>query len=98
MSEENIREKEETKSNSVGKESDSWGLKSSLTQRELDVLRRGYGLADEARARVARGSETAKLPVKGYVFVFESHLKFGLRFPIFWLLKEVIDHYEVSIT
>lgn len=91
-------EAKETRSESVGKESNSWGFSSLLTQRELDVLKRGYGLTNEVGAKVARGNETARSPAKGYVAVFESQLKFGLRFPIFCLLKKVIDHYEVSIS
>lgn len=50
------------------------------------MLRRGYGIFEEAGARFARGSKTASSPAK------------GLRFSIFRLLKEVIDNYKVSIT
>lgn len=62
------------------------------------MLRRGYGISEKTGARFARGSKTASSPAKEYDTIFESKLKFGLRFSIFRLLKEVIDHYEVSIT
>lgn len=68
-----------------------------LIERELEGLRRGYGVTEEVGARLPRGNELAKTPAKGYFVVFESQLKFGLR-PIFRLLKEVIEYYEVSIT
>lgn len=32
------------------------------------------------------------------MIVFESKLKLGLRFPVFRLLREVIEYYGVSIT
>lgn len=83
MSEENRKGLEEARSESVGRDSDSWGLRSVLSQRELDVLMRGYGISEEAGARLARGSKMAKYLAKGYVVVFDSQLKFGLRFPIF---------------
>lgn len=62
------------------------------------MLRRGYGISEEAGARLARGNKMAKSLAKGYVAVFDSQLKFGLRFPILQQLKDVIDDYEVSIT
>lgn len=62
------------------------------------MLKRGYGLTAEVEARLASGNEMARSPAKGYVAIFESQLKFGLRFPKFRLLKKMIDHYEVSIT
>lgn len=54
-----------------------------LTQRELEVLKRGYGLGKEVGSRLARGDEIAISSAKGYVTIFESQLKFRLRFPIF---------------
>lgn len=44
----------------------------------------------EVGARLARGDETAIAPAKGYVAIFDSQLKCGLRFHIFHLLQEVI--------
>lgn len=69
-----------------------------LTERELEGLRREYGVTEEVEARLSSGNEIAKTPAKGYFVVFGSQLKFGLRFPIFRLLKELIEYYEVLIT
>lgn len=79
-------------------ESGLWGLRSVLSQRDLEVLIRGYGLGKEVRARLPRESETARTPGKGYVAVFESQLKLGLRFLIFRLVYEVMEYYGVRIT
>lgn len=49
-------------------------------------------------ARLARLGETARSSTKGFVIVFESQLRFGLRSSIFCLLREVIEHYELCIT
>lgn len=65
MNRENMRELEETRYKSASKKSDSWSLGSSLTQRDLEVLKRGYWLANEVGARIAWASETARLVVKG---------------------------------
>lgn len=69
-----------------------------FTQRELDVLKRGYGRGEEVGARLVRGDEMAIAPVKGYDGIFESQLKCRLRFLIFHLLQEVIEYYGVLIT
>lgn len=81
MSEENVGEGLETRS-----DSSSWGLGSTLTQRELDMLVRGYGLPEGVGARLLIGNETARVPRKGYIVVFESELKLGVRFSVFQLL------------
>lgn len=62
------------------------------------MLIRGYGLEDEVGARLPRESETVRLLGKGYVAVFESQLKLGLRLPVFQLLQDMIRYYGVSIT
>lgn len=93
MSEEKVEEGIETRS-----DSSSWGLGSTLTQRELDMLVRGYGLTEGVGVRLPRGTETARAPGKGYVAVFESQLKLGLRFLVFRLVQDVIEYYGVSIT
>lgn len=41
--------------------------------------------------------ETVRTPEEGYVAVYESQLKSGLRFPILELLRNVINYYGVSI-
>lgn len=61
------------------------------------MIVRGYGLGEEVGVRLPKGNEMARLPGKGYVAVFESQLKLGLRFPVFQLLQEVIKYYGVSI-
>lgn len=72
ISEESRGGAEETNSESVEKNSNLWGLSSLLTQRELAVLRRGYGLSKEVGARLARENETARSLAKGYIAIFES--------------------------
>lgn len=69
-----------------------------MTQRDLDILVRGYGLAERMEARLPRENKTTKVPGEGYVTVFESQLKLGIRFPVFQLLRDVIGYYGVSIT
>lgn len=66
VSEECIREVEKTRIESIGKESNSWGLSSVLTQRELDVLIRGYRFSERVEARLARRNEMARVSAKGY--------------------------------
>lgn len=93
VSEGNVGEERET-----GSESGSWGLRSVLSQRDIEMLIRGYGLGEEVETRLPRENETARTPRKGYVAIFESQLKLGLRFPVFRLLCEMIGYYGVSIT
>lgn len=57
-----------------------------LSLKELDVLKRGYGLTKEVGVRLAKGIEIARVSAKGYAAIFESQLKLGLRFKIFRLL------------
>lgn len=97
VSEESRKGAEENKSESVGKESNSWGLGAVLSQRDLYFLKRRYGLTEKVGARLAKGNEMARFPTKGFIGIFESQLKLGLRFPIFQLLQKVIDYYEVYI-
>lgn len=62
------------------------------------MLIRAYGIPIDVGARLARSDESARSPAKGYVTVYECQFKFGLRFLVFRLLKEVIEHYELLIT
>lgn len=92
VSEKNVGEGVETRS-----DSSSWGLGSALTRKEIDMLVRGYGLAEKEEARLPRGN-TTRVPGRGYVFVFENQLNLGLRFPVFQLLRDLIEYYGLSIT
>lgn len=68
MSDENVGEGIETKYNSS-----SWGLGSTLTQREFEMLIRRYGLSEGVGTRQPKGNKTARVPGKGYVVVFENN-------------------------
>lgn len=56
-----------------------------------------YDVAEIAGALLSKPIETGRTLEEGCMAIYESQLKNGLRFPIFDLLKEVINHYRVSI-
>lgn len=79
-------------------ESGSWGLRSVIAQRDLEMLIRRYGLGEEVGVRLPRENETTRTPGMGYAAIFDCQLKLRLRFRVFQLLLEVIGYYRVSIT
>lgn len=97
VSEEDRDVEEDVRSKNTSKESESWNLESSLTQKELDLLIIGYMIPESMGARLARVGEMAKSPAMGCVAVFDCQFRFGLRFPIFKRLREIIENYCVSI-
>ena len=71
---------------------------SVLSAEELADLIVTYGITASTGVRLASPSETVKRPEEGWVAIFESQLKSGLRFPLFKLLIDIINFYEVSIS
>lgn len=56
-----------------------------------------FDVAEETGIRRSHPSETVRTSKEGYVAVYESQLKRGLRFLILELLREFINCYGVSI-
>lgn len=73
VNEESLKEVEETRSESIEKESSSWDLNSVLTYRDL---------AERVGARLEKRNETTKALAKGYIVVFKSQLKLRLRWRV----------------
>lgn len=70
---------------------------SNLLEEEYEIMKDLYDMADATGVQLSKPSETVLTPEPGYVAVYESQLKNGLRFLVFNLLREVINHYGVSI-
>lgn len=68
-------------------ELETWATASTLLEEEYEAIKELYDVAEIVGARLRKSTETVRTP--------EEKM---LRFPVFNLLKVVINHYGVSIS
>lgn len=81
---------------SEGSEADleTWTTVFTLLKEEYEMMKECY---DVTGARLSKLTKIIRTLEEGYVAVYELQLKSGLKFPIFDLLRDVINHYRVLI-
>ncbi|CAI9115460.1 OLC1v1016364C1 [Oldenlandia corymbosa var. corymbosa] len=64
---------------------------------KVENLRSKYDLPSALKARAPLGNERANSPPRGRITVYDRFMHLGLRFPLYPLFEEIVQHYRTPL-